>query len=186
MNLKLLFDYIPVILFFITYKIWGIYPAIVVLMISSFLQLAILWLKYRKLETSNLITFAVIMVLGTASLLFRNPIFIIWKPTVVFWGFGIIFSGYKLIKKKTLLEIMLKKKITLDEKHWNFLNKLWIIFFAFIGALNLFIGYNFSLNIWVNFKLFGVLALTLIFIFSQSAYLSKHAKEQNVTDENKK
>jgi intracellular septation protein len=178
MNIKLLFDYLPVILFFIAYKIWGIYPAITVLMTSSFLQLVILWLIYRKFETSNLLTFGIILVLGSASLLFRNPIFIIWKPTVVFWSFGLIFLGYKLIKKQTLLEIMLKKKITIEQKHWNFLNKLWIIFFAFVGTLNLFIGYNYSLNIWVNFKMFGVLALTIVFIILQSAYLSKHAKEQ--------
>lgn len=178
MNIKLFFDYLPVILFFIAYKIWGIYPAIIVLMASSFLQLVIFWLIYRKFETSHLLTFGIVLVLGSASLFFRNPIFIIWKPTVVFWSFGLIFLGYKLIKNQTLLEIMLKKKISVEQKHWNFLNKLWIMFFIFVGALNLFVGYNFSLNIWVNFKMFGVLALTIVFIISQSAYLSKHAKEQ--------
>ena len=173
--MKFLLDFFPAILFFISFKLWGIYPSIAVLMASSFAQIAFFWFKYRRIEPSHLIAFAIVIILGSASLIFRNPIFILWKPTIVFWTFAIIFLAFKIHKKKTVLEAMLGQKMSLPQAKWNVLNKIWTFFFITVGGVNIYVAYHFKLETWVNFKVFGVLALTIIFIVIQSIYISKNA-----------
>ena len=174
--MKLLLDFFPALLFFISFKLWGIYTSIVVLMASSCAQIAYFWLRYRKVEPSYLIGFFIVLLLGGASLLLHNPIFIIWKPTIVFWTFAVIFVVFKIFKKKTVLESMIGVKLTLPKDKWNFLNKIWMFFFIIVGSVNIYVAYHFSIETWVNFKVFGVLALTIIFIIVQSIYISKNAK----------
>jgi intracellular septation protein len=178
--MKFILDFFPAFLFFISFKIWGIYTSIAVLMASSFAQIAFIWFRYQKIEPSHLIAFFIVLILGGASLLFRNPIFLLWKPTIVFWTFAIIFIVYKKLKKKTVLASMIGPKLALPESKWNFLNKIWLIFFLAVGAINIYVAYNFTLNAWVNFKVFGVLALTIIFIVLQSFYISKNAIEGEI------
>lgn len=183
--MNLLFDFLPIVIFFIIYKFYGIYTATFVAIIISLLQIAIFWFKNRRVEITHLITCAILLTLGTATLLSKNPIFIKWKPTAVFWLLAIAFFVSNYIGKKPLIRRLLNDKITLPEKVWQVLNLSWIIFFIVVGTINIFIAYNFSTDIWVDFKLFGILGATLIFGIAQSFYVAKFAMV-NVNDQNDK
>jgi intracellular septation protein len=174
--IKFLFDYLPIILFFAAYKMYGIYTATAVAIGASALQIIVYWLIYRRFETPHVITFVVLFVLGGATLFFHNPIFIKWKPTVVSWVFAIVFLIWRLVTKKTLLQKFLAKQIDIPQEIWHSLNTRWIIFFSILGAVNLYVVYNFSTNVWVNFKLFGFLGATLLFAFWQSYKIAKYVE----------
>jgi len=182
--IKLLFDFFPVILFFITFKIWGIYTATAVAIASSALQIILIRIKYHRFDIMHLITFCVLLFFGGATLFAKDPMFIKWKPTVAYWIFAIIFLSFKLINKKTFLERILSKKIKLPQKIWNILNISWIIFFTIIGSINLYFAYNYSIDTWVTFKLFGIVSATFIFGLIQSFYISKHALMEDVNINN--
>jgi intracellular septation protein len=189
--MKLLFDFLPIVLFFIAYKFgggtyhWsgqeyqleGIYVATAVMIITSILQTAITWLLYKKVEKSHLITLALVITLGGATLWLHNPEFIMWKPTLVNWLFAAGFAGTQLLTDKSLLERMMSEHITMKKQIWTRLNIAWIVFFIASGILNLYVAFNYDEATWVNFKLFGLLGLTLIFIIGQTIYLSRHAQE---------
>ncbi len=175
--MKFLFDYFPIFCFFIAFKLWGIYVATAVAMATSFLQLLLYWLRHRRFEKLHVITFIFIFILGGFTLIFHKPIFIQWKPTIVYWIFTLVLLGSHWIGKKPLLHRMLNEKITLSMKVWSRLNFSWALFFLFLGFLNLYVVYHFDTNTWVNFKLFGTLALTLVFIFAQAFYIMKQMKD---------
>lgn len=182
--MTLLLDYLPIILFFVTFKFYGIYPATAVSIIASIVQISFFWFKNHKVEPTHLITFIVLVVLGGATLISHNSVFIRWKPTVVSWILAILFLISQLINKtgrKTFLEYLMANKITLPKKAWKKLNLSWMTFFATIGIVNLYVAYHYSLNTWVNFKLFGVLGATIIFGFAQSLYMAKHIKSVDVS-----
>lgn len=174
--MKFLFDYLPIIVFFIAYKYANIYLATALTMITSVLQVVTLWLLHRRFEKFHLITMAFVVILGSFTLLLHNPIFIQWKPTIVYWIFSAVLIGSQMIGSKSLVHRMLDEKIALPLKVWQRLNTSWAIFFAGLGALNLYVVYHFSTNAWVNFKLFGTLLLLLTFILLQALYISKHSE----------
>lgn len=182
--MKFLFDYFPIIAFFISYKIWNIYIATGITMAASLLQVAIYWLKHRRFEKFHIITMIFILVLGSATLLFHNDIFIKWKPTIVYWIFSIVLLGSQFIGAKSLIHRMLDEKIALPLRIWSRVNLSWALFFIFLGALNLFVVYHYSTNAWVNFKLFGTLGLMVIFIFGQALYMSRHMQTQKKDEKN--
>lgn len=189
--MKLLNDFLPIILFFVAYKfgggtyefngqsyeVAGIYAATAVMMVVTLLQVAYTWLRYRKVEKVHIITLALVTVLGGATLWLQNPDFIMWKPTAVNWLFALGFIGARLFTDKTLLERLMGQHIQMSAVIWARLNLAWIVFFIASGILNLYVAYSFSEEIWVNFKLFGMLGLTIFFIIAQSIYLAKHATE---------
>jgi len=170
--MKILFDFFPIIFFFTAYKFYGIYIATAVAMVASVLQVSIFWLKHRKFELTHILTLVFIFVLGGATILSHNAIFIKWKPTVIYWTMAILFIGSHFFKK-TLLERMMDKKITLPHTAWKTLNISWITFFLIIGGINLLVAYNFSTDTWVNFKLFGVVGCTIVFGILQSLWISR-------------
>lgn len=174
--MKFLFDYFPIICFFIAFKIYGIYVATAVAMISSLLQVGVYWLKNRRFEKLHVITLAFIIILGSFTLIFHNPIFIKWKPTIIYWVFSIILIASQFIGKKPVIYRLLNEKVTLPKKVWTHLNISWAIFFLMLGILNLYVVYHYDTNAWVNFKLFGTLGLMLIFIILQAIYIAKHAQ----------
>lgn len=173
--MKLLFDYLPIILFFVAFKMYDIYVATAVAIVSSLAQVAYLWLRHHRIENIHLITLAVIVVLGGITLIFRNEKFIMWKPTVVNWLFAVVFTGSQFIGKKPIIQRMMGGSFTLPDVMWKKLNLMWAGFFVFLGVVNLYVAYNFDTNTWVNFKLFGMLGLTLLFIVIQTLYISRHA-----------
>lgn len=174
--MKFLFDYFPIICFFIAYKFGGIYVATAVAMAASALQLAAYWLKHRRFEKLHVITFVFIIVLGSLTLIFHKAIFVKWKPTIVYWIFAGVLFGSHFFGKKPLMYSMLGDKVSLPDKVWPRLNMSWAIFFLGLGILNLYVVYNYNTNAWVNFKLFGTFILMLVFIIGQAFYIAKHMK----------
>lgn len=175
---KLLFDFFPIILFFIGYKLYDIFVATAVLIVATGLQLGYELIKYRKVSPMHIITFVLVLILGGATIYFHDEAFIVWKVTVVNWIFAIIFICSSYLMDKPIIRRLMEESITLPQAVWVRLNNLWGLFFLFLGAINLVIYWSFSMDFWVNFKLFGMLALTLIFVLGQGVYLSKHLKEE--------
>ncbi len=139
--MKFLFDLLPVILFFIAYKVYGIYPAIVVIMVATGIQVGISWLRHRKVEKMHLITLALVMVLGGATLLLHDKAFFMWKPSVVNWLFALAFLGSHFIgQRKTLVERMMSQAVDAPHQVWTRLNISWILFFILMGFANLYVA----------------------------------------------
>ena len=187
--MKFIFDYVPIIAFFIAFKLYGIYVATAVAMIASALQVALYWLKFKRFEKLHVITLALIIFLGSSTLIFHDEIFIKWKPSVIYWLFSIILFGSHWIGKKPLVYKMLSDKIDLPDNAWNTLNMSWAAFFFGLGWLNLYVVYHYSTNAWVNFKLFGTLGLILVFVILQALYMAQFLKvekpHKKTTDDNK-
>lgn len=167
------YDFFPIFLFFIAYKTFDIFVATIVAMIATLAQVMITRLKTGKFNKSSLISFFAIAILGGATIVFKNELFIKWKTTAVYWILAIIFLITAIASKKTVLEHLIKDTIDAPAKAWKKLNNIWVLFFAFMGSLNLYIAYNFSTDFWVNFKLFGTLGLTIVFVILQSLYLMR-------------
>lgn len=172
--MKLLFDFFPILLFFACYKLYGIYSATAVAMVAAVLQVVFYRVKHQRYEKMHLISLALIVVLGGATLFFQNPWFIKWKPTGIYWLSSILFLGSSFIGKKTLIQKMMEGNIELPAKIWHRLNYAWCVFFIIMGAINLYVAYTFDTDFWVTFKLFGGVGCTLLFVFIQAMYLTKH------------
>ncbi|KTD65469.1 septation protein A [Legionella spiritensis] len=181
--MKLLFDFFPVLLFFLTYKLYGIYYATAIAMIASVGQVAFYRLKHHRYEKMHLTSMALIVILGAATLIFHDPWFIKWKPTGIYWFAALFFLGSRFVGNKTIIQKMMEENINLPIKIWYRLNYAWFLFFIFMGILNLYVAYNFSTDTWVNFKLFGGAGLTLIFVVLQAIYLSRHMIEKEVVQQ---
>jgi intracellular septation protein len=175
--MQMLFEFLPIIVFFAVYKLNGIYAATAAAIIISILQVTIFWIKHKRVDRIQLGMMIMIAGLGTATLIFRKPIFIKWKPTVINWLFALLFFVTQYVGKQPLIEMMFQGKVQLPDAIWRKLNFLWIGFFSFVGFANIYVAYHYSTNTWVNFKLFGVLGLTVIFIIAQAFYLAKHVRE---------
>ncbi|HSG03901.1 MAG TPA: septation protein A [Marinobacterium sp.] len=176
--MKILLDFLPVIVFFAVYKYTNdILIATAVLIPATILQMLYTWKVQRKIENMQLITLALVVLLGGATLMFQDKAFIQWKPTVVNWMFALGFLGTQFIGNKTVVERLMGSSIEMERRIWRKLNLIWVIFFLLLGFINLYVAYNFSEETWVNFKLFGMLGLTLVFIVAQGFYISRHAKE---------
>tara|TARA_B100000676_G_scaffold300714_1_gene346784 strand:- start:3173 stop:3757 length:585 start_codon:yes stop_codon:yes gene_type:complete len=184
---KLLLDFFPVLLFFIVYKSYddpteGIIAATAVAIVASIVQVAYTRFKYGRVENMHLITLALIVVLGGATILLRDEMFIKWKPSVVNWLFAAVFLGSQFIGSKNIVRRMMDKAVTLEDFIWTRLNLAWAGFFVFAGLLNVYVVYNYDTDTWVNFKLFGLLGLTVAFVIAQSFYLMYHIKEAPETE----
>jgi intracellular septation protein len=172
--MKLLFDFFPILLFFLTFKFFDIYVATAVAIGSSFLQVSVSWFISRKFEPMHLVTLAIVTIFGGLTLYLQDEMFIKWKPTVINWLFGLAFLGSQWIGDKPLIERMLSANISLPDRIWRRLNTGWTGFFFLLGGINLLVVYNFDTATWVNFKLFGMMGLTVVFVVIQSLYLSRH------------
>ena len=175
--MKFLYDFFPILLFFIAYKMYGIYAATVVAIVASVIQVGTFWLKHRRFENMHLVTLGLIVVLGGATLWLQDERFIKWKPTLVNWLFGLAFLGSQFIGKKPLVERMMSAAVQLPNEIWGRLNLIWVIFFVFMGVANLYVVYNYDTDTWVNFKLFGMMGLTFAFVIAQAFYLARHMTE---------
>ncbi len=177
--MKLLFDFLPIFLFFITYKLYGIYAATIVAIAGSLIQVVTHRIKHKRYESMHLITFFSIFLLGGATLVMHNEIFIKWKPTILYWLLAILFLITSYFGKKPVLQRLMEASIQLPTTTWRRLNMSWSVFFLFLGLLNLYVVYHYTTNTWVNFKLFGTLGLTLLFVIGQSLYMTKNALTQS-------
>lgn len=176
--MKFLFDFFPILLFFIAYKFGGIYVATGVAIAASFVQIGWVMARGKKVEPMMWISLAIIVFFGGATLLLHNETFIKWKPTVLYWLFAVILLGGAWLFKKNFIRVMMEKQVSLPDSVWNNLNLSWAAFFVVMGVANLYVAYNFSTDDWVNFKLFGTTGMMLVFVMVQSFMLSKHIQDK--------
>jgi intracellular septation protein len=218
--MKLLADFFPVILFFVAYKLFGIYVATMVAIAASALQVAWVRIKHKRTERMHLITLGLLVVFGGLTLALRDPIFVMRKPTIVDWLFAVAFLGSQFIGKKTLVERMMSQAIDVPAVIWRRLNLAWTGFFLFSGLANLYVVYvasgffqakqalvnatgehevdlshcaelfngaqlllcetaHASEELWVNFKLFGMMGLTIVFVIAQAFYVARHLRDDD-------
>jgi intracellular septation protein len=205
--MKVLFDLFPVILFFLAYtgakrapetaasvvsSLLGglgaagavateqapILFATAVAILATFGQVGWLLLRGRKVDHLLWISLGIIVVMGGATLLLRDPTFIKWKPTVLYWTFAAVLLGSDLVLKKNLIRTMMQQQMSLPDPIWTRLNLSWVGFFILMGAANLYVAYNYSESAWVNFKLFGGIGLMLGFVILQGLMLSRFIESE--------
>ncbi len=174
--MKILYDFFPILLFFIAYKLFDIYTATATAIVATFVQVGLFWLRHRRFEKMHLITLAIISLFGGATLLLHDPVFIKWKPTVAYWLFAAIFLGSQFIGGKCIIERMMGHAFQAGNGIWVKLNLAWVGFFIAMGFANLYVAYNYAEATWVNFKLFGLMGLTFIFVLAQGLVLSRHVQ----------
>ena len=179
--MQLLVDYIPIIVFILAYFYEDIFFATAVLMAVMPVVLLVQWLMTKKLNRIYAASTALVLVLGGFTLAFRNPTFLYWKPTVLNWAIALVFLGSQWIGDKTIVQRMLGSAAELTNYQWVRLNQIWVGFFVFVGAVNLYVAYSFSEEFWVKFKLFGMLGITLVFVIIQSVWLTM-AAQRNGTE----
>jgi intracellular septation protein len=184
---KQFIDFIPLLLFFIVYKIepravdilghsimvGGIFSATAMLIISSIVVYGILFITQRKLEKSQLLTLLACLVFGSLTLAFHSEAVLKWKAPVVNWVFALAFAGSHFIGDRPLIQRIMGHALTLPQAIWTRLNIAWIIFFAFCGAANLYVAFTYQ-DYWVDFKVFGSLGMTLLFLVGQGIFLARH------------
>ena len=177
--MKLLIDFFPIILFFVAFKVWGIYVATGVAIAATVVQIAYLRHKHGKVEPMQWMGLGVIVVFGGATLLAHSETFIKWKPTVLYWLMGSALLIGQFVFRRNFIKSLMGAQIELPETAWRGLNWAWTGFFAAMGVLNLWVAYTFSTDAWVNFKLFGGLGLMLAFVLAQATFLSRYMKDSH-------
>jgi len=204
--MKLLFDLLPVILFFVTFKVAGAYPqqslalagstlgwmvgdgtvpadqapillATAVAIVASIVQVGGVLARGRRVDPMLWISLGVIVVFGGATIWFHDETFIKWKPSILYWLFGASLLAGHLVWKKNLLRSLLGTQLDVPSPVWDRLLWAWIVFFVLMGIVNLAVAYTVPTDTWVNFKLFGLFGLTIVFTLGIGIYLSRHMKE---------
>ena len=201
--MKLLLDFLPLLLFFITFKYadghqdWAavfatehfgflvsggkvgaeeapVLLATLVVMGATLLQALIIKLRGKKIDLMLWISLGLVVTLGAATIYFHNATFIKWKPTGLYWASALVFWASAAFWGKNLIQAMLGAELELPAQVWAGLNRAWVWFFAGMGALNLYVAYNFSTSTWADFKAFGSTGLIVLFTLGQGFYLNKH------------
>lgn len=180
--MKFLFDIFPVILFFVAYKLTDIFIATGVAIAATFAQIAVVWARKRAVDNMLWVSLAIIVVFGGATLLFRDELFIKWKPTVLYWLFAGVLLVSQAAFRKNLIRAMMSAQVSLPEPVWVRLNTSWIGFFVVMGVLNLIVAFQFSTDTWVNFKLFGSTGLMLLFVLGQAFVLAKYVDDEETKE----
>ena len=212
--MKLLIDFLPIILFFAAFKVAGndkeaaaafasehfgflvsggqvrsddapVLLATLVVIVATLAQVLVLKLRGKKVDTMLWVSLVLVVVLGGLGIWFHSETFIKWKPTLLYWVMGAAFLLSPLLMGKNLLRVLLGAQMELPDAVWQRLNLAWVGFFAAMGALNLWVAYTFSTDVWVNFKLFGSLGLMLVFTVAQGLYLSRYMSDAPSTKENR-
>lgn len=174
-----MFELVPLIGFFVAYKMYDIYAAVVVLALLMTVGLVIAKLQKKPITNMQWISWVLVLLFGGITLIFRNELFIKWKPTVLNWGFGLAFLISEFVGEKNLTERLLSAaKIDAPKKVWTKLNLSWVLFFILSGALNIYVAYGFSTDTWVNFKLFGLFGLTLVFAVIQALFIGRYLRKR--------
>lgn len=184
--MKFLFDMFPILLFFVAYYVTknDIYIATGVTIVATATQVGWTWLKHRKVDTMLWVSFAMVAILGGATLLLHNKTFIMWKPTALYWFFALTLVITRLAMKKNLMRTLMEQQVQLPDVVWDRLLIAWASFFSVLGVLNLAVAFNYSEETWVKFKVFGGIGLMLVFVLLQGLWLSKYVEEQAEQKEN--
>ena len=177
--MKFLFDLFPVILFFIAFKFYGIFVATAVAMAATIAQIVYVKFRHGKVDKMLLLSGAIITIFGGATLLSKDPQFIQWKPSILYWLFSAGILGAQCFFGKNPMRAMMEKQISLPDLVWSKLNIAWGLLFFALGFLNLYVAYNFSQDIWVDFKLFGITGIMFAFIILQTLFISKYLPKED-------
>ena len=194
--MKQIAEFLPIALFFIVYQLkgtsmelagWeytfdGIFSATAVLMLATLAQVVLTYAFTRTLEKRLLWLLLAVLVFGGATLIFRNQMFIQWKPTIFNWVLALAFGGSQFIGDKNLMERTLGSQIHLPKLVWTRLNLLWVSNFALVGALNLVVAYRYSEATWVSYKLYSAIGFTLLLTILTAVLISPHLKDDKITD----
>jgi intracellular septation protein len=176
--MKLFFDFLPGVAFLAALFLADIYVATEVLMATMVLQIALLLALRRKVSGMQWFTLAIVILFGSATLILRDPTFIKWKPTVIYWMFSLVLVGGPLVMGKNFIRILMQEHMTVPDAVWAQLNIAWAVFLALLGVLNLFVAFNFSEHVWGLFKVFGMTALIVLFSIAQALYVSRLEQEE--------
>jgi intracellular septation protein len=180
--MKFLFDLFPVILFFVAFKFAGIYIATGVAIAATFCQIGWLKMRGRKVDTMMWVSLGIIVIFGGATLVLHDETFIKWKPTVLYWFFAGSLTVAHLFLKRNIIKGLLGEQMQLPDQAWARLNWSWAAFFTVMGALNLYVAFNYPLDTWVNFKLFGGMGLMFVFVIAQAMFLARHMPEHGTAE----
>jgi intracellular septation protein len=179
--MKFLFDLFPIILFFIAFKLGDIYTATIVAMVATIGQILWVYYRHRKIDTMQWISLVMILVFGSLTIFLHDKTFIQLKPTALYWLFAAALFVSAQFFNKNWIQVLMGKQITIKpvQAHfvWHRLNLAWATFFFLMGALNLYIAFEYSEEIWVNFKLFGSTGLLLVFVIIQGVWLARHMEQ---------
>jgi intracellular septation protein len=177
--MQLFYEILPVFLFFMAFKWYGIYVATKVGMVATFLQVIATRLWTGKWDRMQLFTLAVFVFFGSMTLYFHNPIFVKWKPTIIFWVFALIILGSHLFTHKPVIQRLIERSLNAEKNEhipasaWRTLSICWTVFFVLLGGVNLYVAYCLSNDAWVNFKFYGITSAVLIFSILQAFYLTR-------------
>lgn len=177
--MKFLFDLFPVILFFVAFKFFGIYTATAVAIVATIAQIIYSKIRHGVVDKMLLASGLIITVFGGATLLLKDPTFIQWKPTILYWLFAVSLIAAQLIFNKNPIRSMMEKQISLPDAIWSKLNLAWAALFVALGFLNLYVAFNYSQDTWVNFKLFGITGIMFVFIILQTLLLSRYLPKED-------
>jgi len=204
--MKLFFDFLPLILFFTTFKVaegraeqaasWTsenlgflvsggaigvkeapILLATIVVIVATLLQIGFLMATRRKVDTMLWVTFGIVTVLGGATVWFHDPTFIKWKPSVLYWAAALAFLISDAVFGKNLVKTALKEHLVMPAVAWRRLNLAWIVFFTLTGFVNIYVAYSYSDSTWASFKVFGITGAMLVFMVVQGFYISRYMKD---------
>ena len=179
---KLALDFAPLLVFFIAFKLSGVMAATLALIVATVLSIVVIYVSERKIALAPLISGVLVTVLGGLSIALHDEQFIKMKPTLV----NLLFAGTLLVGvvgfRRGLLKYVLDMAFHLTEEGWIILSRRWGVFFLFLAGLNEFIWRNFTTDFWVNFKVFGMFTLTILFALSQYRLVEKHKAEEAVPD----
>jgi intracellular septation protein len=178
--MQIFWAFLPLFAFFASFRFAGIYFATGVLIVTALLQLIVHRLRTGKYQTLHFLVAGLAVVLGGATLLLHDQRFIQWKATVLFWVLALVFLGSQFVGARTLVERLFQTtadlQFNVERRHWRSLNLVWVVFYALLGALNLYVAYHFRLETWVNFKFYGLTALMLLFILPQAVWIASRAE----------
>lgn len=175
--MKFFYDLLPVILFFVAYKLYDIYIATATAIIATLFQILFVYLKNKKVDKMLLFNGVMITVLGGLTIILQDKFFIMWKPSLIYWVFSIVLFCSDKFFNKNLIKLAMGSQLKLEQIIWSKLNLFTSLFFIFLGFINLYVAYNFSENSWVNFKLFGLTGLLFIYFIFIAIYISKINKD---------
>lgn len=181
--MKFLLDFFPVLAFFISFKLYDVYIATAVLILASFIQTLGHWIIKKRFEKLHLFTFFASLIMGSLTLFFRDDSFIKWKVSVIYWILSATIIVYLLFRRKIaikdLFEGLFKQSLGISDSIWHKLNMAWMLYLVGIGILNIWIAYQFDLDTWVNFKVWGIMAIQLIMMIATFVIIFKYMPEEN-------
>ncbi len=175
--MRILIDFLPILLFFVAYKLHDIYIATAVLMLATVAQMAVIYAIERRLQTMHKATLVLILLFGTLTLALQDERFIKWKPTVLYLAIALALGLAPLLARKNFLKMMLDSQLRLNDAVWGRLNQAWVAYALFMALINAYVAHYYSTETWVNFKLWGY-AFPLIFIVGQGIYISRHLSDE--------